>query len=200
MASVVIEWVAQENCEQHMNEDKERNWEQNVKLERKNMWQVDWLVMWMWYWSVGVCVCCNSRPDMIYMGYLSGAEKKVNEAWARTNRHRELNMRTDREQIWESWWLVMLMWNWHVGLYVKYRISIMHLSWDVSNTQRLSRKLPVRGDMQVQVHLNRRTMWLTCPTPKQWCSVFGETVAVAIMIRICIITAPNAAQCTEGNH
>ena len=62
-----------------MSEDKETNWEQNMTLERKNMWQVDWLVMWMWYWSVGVCVYCNSRPDIIYMGYLSGAKKQVNE-------------------------------------------------------------------------------------------------------------------------
>jgi len=101
-----------------VSEDKETKWEQNMKHERKNKWQVDWLAMWMWYWSVGVCVCCIRRPDMIYMGYLSGGKKKVNETWATVDRHQELHMRTDKEQIWESWWLVMLMWCWHVGLYV----------------------------------------------------------------------------------
>ena len=77
-------------------------------------------------------------------------------------------MRTDRTQMWESWWLVMLMW------YVLrlYRIvdvvlgSFTHLNCVVSSTQRWTRKLPV----ETSGHANagdQRIMWLTCPTTKQ---------------------------------
>ena len=61
-------------------------------------------------------------------------------------------MRTDRTQMWESWWLVMLKWY----VLMLYRIvdvvleSFMHLNCVVSSTQRWTRKLPVRGDVQMQ--------------------------------------------------